>query len=253
MEWIKTHWTKEDYDRLRQKLRELAEPEYRAFHSSLVPDNQKILGVRVPKLRALAKEIAKGDVHSYWELCGTESYEEITLQGFVLGYSVKEYGELLRLLDEYLEKVDNWAACDCVCSSLKLIQKHAAKFFQEIPRLLSDQNPWKVRAGLVLMLDYYLTEENAEECLRRCDAVHREEYYIRMAQAWLVSMAYVKFPELTRAYLNICTLDNWTYRKAIQKARESYRVSPEDKALLQELKQKRRSSYEDTYGSLPGI
>lgn len=242
MEFRKQHWTKEDYDRLQQKLRDLAEPGYRAFHSSLVPDNQKILGVRVPKLRALAKEISKGDFQSYWGLCGTESYEEITLQGFVLGYSVKEYGEMIRLLDEYLEKVDNWATCDCVCSSLKLIKKYAAEFFlQEIPRLLGAPNPWKVRAGLVLMLDHYLTDENVEECLRRCDAVHREEYYIRMAQAWLISIAYVKFPELTRAYLNTCTLDDWTYRKAIQKARESYRVSPEEKARLQQLKQKRRS------------
>ncbi len=241
MRFYQQHWTKEIYESLKQKLRELAEPEYQAFQSALVPGNQKILGVRIPKLRALAKEIAKGDFRSYWKLCGTESYEEITLQGFVLGYSVKEYGEMVRLLDEYLDKVDNWATCDCVCSSLKLIKKHAAEFFQEIPRLLSDPNPWKVRAGLVLMLDHYLTEEDIEACLRRCDAVHREEYYVRMAQAWLISIAYVRFPELTRVYLDSCTLDDWTYCKAIQKARESHRVSPEEKALLQQLKQKRRS------------
>lgn len=214
----------------------MAEPEYREFQSALVPGNQKILGVRVPKLRALAKEIAKGDYRSYWQLCGAQSYEEIMLQGFVLGYAVKDYGELLRLLDEYFEKVDNWAVCDCVCSSLKLIKKHEKAFFQEIPRFLEEENPWKVRAGLVLMLDFYLTGEYVEACLKRCDAVHREEYYIRMAQAWLVSIAFVKFPELTRDYLQACTLDDWTYNKALQKARESYRVSPENKAWLQQSK-----------------
>ena len=231
-------WTKEKYEIFRKELFAQAEETYRDFNAKLLCSDLPVIGLRVPFLRKKAKEIAKGDGIGFLQVCGTDTYEERLLYGLVAAALPVSYGEFLLYCDFYTEQLaENWAHCDIFCSSVKkCIKDHEREFFEHIEKYLCSENPWAVRMGLVMMLSNYLTEEYLEEVLERTDNVSSEDYYIRMAQAWLLATAWAKDRERMLSYIENSHLDDWTWNKFIQKCCESYRVSKEDKVFLRELR-----------------
>jgi 3-methyladenine DNA glycosylase AlkD len=238
MNFIFDSWTPAEYNNLVNYLKEISDKKYSEFHRKLTPGASNILGVQLPKLRLIAKDIARGNYSSYLKLCRSEFYEESMLEGIVIGLSKPEYTEFLRLIDGFADKINNWAVCDSFSSGLKMLKKYKIPFFSVINKYLESENPWHKRLGLVIMMDYYITEDYISEVLQRCDNISFDHYYVKMAQAWLVSVAYVKFPEITYEYLKRSKLDNWTFNKAIQKTRESFRVSDDIKQILNQMKRK---------------
>ncbi len=232
-------WTEERYAAFRQELFSQGEEAYKDFNEKLLCSDLPVIGLRVPFLRKLAKEIAKEDGLGFLQVCGTETYEERLLFGLVAAAEKETYEEFLPLCDHYTEKlVENWAHCDVFCSSVKKkIQGHEKDFFQYIEKYLASENPWAVRVGLILMLSNYLTEEYMDEVIARTDAIHSDHYYVRMGQAWLLATAWAKDRERMLDYISHHHLDDWTFRKFVQKCRESYRVSKEDKEFLRSLKE----------------
>ena len=231
-------WEKSDYLRLKQYLRELADPDYLAFHQRLVPEVDNLLGVRVPVLRSLAKEIAKGDIDSYFSLTGQESYEEIMLYGLVIGYCKRDIAEVCAALDRFVPKINNWAVCDCCCSGLKIVKKHPEEMLAYLQKWLSSKNEFELRFGIVMLMDYYTAEPYLDMTLAVYRDIRHEGYYVKMAVAWGISVCFVHARSKTLSFLEQCPLDDFTYHKALQKIIESNRVSPEDKALMRSLKRK---------------
>ncbi len=229
-------WTEERYAVFRQGLSAQSEENYKDFNEKLLCSDLPVIGLRVPFLRKLAKDIAREE--GFLSLCGRETYEERLLYGLVAAAQEGTYEEFLFHCDFYTEQlVENWAHCDIFCSSVKKkIKGHEREFFQYIEKYLRSENPWAVRVGLILMLSNYLTEEYMDAVIARTDAIHSEHYYVRMGQAWLLATAWAKDREKMLAYVSHHHLDDWTFRKFIQKCRESYRVSKEDKAYLRSLK-----------------
>ncbi|MBM6829562.1 DNA alkylation repair protein [Anaerotignum lactatifermentans] len=230
-------WTKASYQDFLKDLRQNADETYRLFNESLLASQLPTLGLRLPLLRKTAKEIARGDASAFLSVCGTDFHEERLLYGMVC--AALPYADFLPHSDCMAEELtENWAICDTFASSLKkVLAKGTAKadYFRHIQAYLASSNPWAVRVGLIVMLSQYLEETYLPEVLRRTAAVQSEHYYVRMGQAWLLATAWAKFPEEVRAFLPTANLEPWTFRKFVQKARESYRVSPEDKAYLKSL------------------
>ena len=240
MDYTNCIWSETAYEAYREELRTLSEEKYRLFQAKLVPKlKSELLGVRAPVLKKLSRQICKGDWPSFLKLCRSEYYEEIMVEGLVRAGARVSYEERLALIDGFLPKIDNWALCDSFCGAVKIARKDKTMFFEKLLDYLLSQNPWEQRVGLVISLGDYLTEDFVDEVLARCDGIHSGHYYVRMAQAWLVSAAYAKFPEKGQAYLERCSLDDWTFKKAIQKTRESYRVGNERKVRLKELARSR--------------
>ena len=231
-------WTKDNYENFRKELFAQAEETYRDFNAKLLCSDLPVIGLRVPFLRKMAKEIAKKDGVGFLQACGTDTYEERLLYGLVAASLSVSYEEFLPYCDHYTEHLaENWAHCDIFCSSVKKsIKGHEREFFQHIGGYLCSENPWVVRMGLVMMLSNYLTEEYMEDVLKRTDSVSSEHYYIRMAQAWLLATVWAKDREMMLSFIENHHLDDWTWNKFIQKCCESYRVSAEDKAFLRSLK-----------------
>ncbi len=236
MNFTTDNWTKQKYAELIDYLKSLADEKYRDFHKSLTPGATDVLGIRMPVLRTVGKEIAKGDTASYYACCGNDFYEESMLMGIVIGNDKTDANGLTELINSFLPRVNNWAVCDCFCTGLKRCKKYKEEMFDYIDKLLNSDNEWHIRVGLVLMLNYFVLPDYIDEVLRRCDAIHSTSYYVYMAQAWLVSVCYIKFKEKTLSYLHNSTLNTVTYNKAIQKIRESLRVSKEEKDYLNTLK-----------------
>ena len=235
-----TEWTKESYEAFRaEHLLSRQEGELKRFNEKIVCSDLPVFGLRLPDLRRLAKEIAKGENgEAFLAVCGRGTYEERLLYGLVLAELPISYEAFLGYCDVYTEKiVENWSHCDSFCVSLKKRLKGQERaFFQYIEKYLQSENPWAVRVGLIVMLDHYLKPEYIKAVLERTDSIHREEYYVRMGQAWLLATAWAKEREAVLAYLPHHNLEEWVFHKFIQKCCESYRVSPEDKAYLRSLR-----------------
>ncbi|BBF41535.1 hypothetical protein lbkm_0215 [Lachnospiraceae bacterium KM106-2] len=231
----KEQWDGKSYVQLQKQIQLLADEQYALFQRKIVPGIEGIIGVRLPVLRKLAKRIAKGNVKSFIGNARYESYEEAMLMGMVLGYvKTSQFDDgitgLLRAVDSFIPHIDNWAVCDSFCSGFKVTKEYKDEVFQYIQKLLQGTYEYEIRVGYVLLMDYYLEEDYYERIFQACDAYEGSEYYVNMAIAWLVSMAYVKNKAATISYLANCKLDKSVYNKALQKVIESKQVSDEDRA-----------------------
>lgn len=225
---------------IKNRLLELAEPEYAAFSSKLTPGANLMLGVRIPILRSLAKEIANESWKEYLENAADDTFEEVMIQGLVLGYVKKESIEsLFPYLDDFVKKINNWSVCDCVCAGLKIAKKEQVKVWEYLQKYFRSTEEFELRFAIVMGMDYFINDEYVEEYLDIISNISHEGYYVKMAVAWALSVAYVRYPERMYMYFTESELDNFTHNKAIQKIRESYRVSQEEKDKLILLKRKK--------------
>lgn len=223
-------------DEILQKLQDMAEEEYRKFSGALMPSSLPLIGVRTPAVRTLAKEIAKGDWRDFLASAKEESYEELLLQGFVIGYIKIPVEEQICLIRDFVPKIDGWAVCDCTCSTFTSARKHPQMFWDFILPYLDDENPWAVRFAIIMMMDYFVDDAHIDQVLELLGQVDSEHYYVQMGAGWALSVCFIKFRDKTLALLQGDTVMLPIRRKAIQKCVESFRVSDEDKVLLRELR-----------------
>ncbi len=227
-----------DYDTFIERLYNLQDLKYKEFHSKLINTNS-LIGVRTPELKKIAKEISKGDYEEFFKNNTHKFYEENLVHGFVLGYLKVDFNDLKKYIDDFLPYIDNWAVCDMTASNLKIFNKSDLKqiCFNEIKKYIYDCNPWINRFGYVLLLDYFIQEDYIDEIYKLCEN-YKDEYYVKMSIAWLLSICYIKFKEKTLNFIKQNKLDAWTHNKTIQKIIESNRVSKYEKQLLKGFKRK---------------
>lgn len=221
---------------IKKKIVELADPKYKEFHSGLCPNTNNIIGVRIPILRSYAKELIKQDWRKVLQEIDDTYYEEIMLQGMIIGLAKMELEKRLEYLEKFIPKIDNWAVCDITCGGLKFTKKNQAEVFEFLQKYLQSSKEFEIRFGVVMLLNYYVTEEYRDKILKIIEEIKQEGYYVKMAVAWLISMLYIKFPKKTMTYLNHNTLDRFTYNKALQKIIESERVPKEEKEKIKKMK-----------------
>lgn len=222
---------------IREQLEQLAEEKYRIFSSSLTPGKDNILGVRLPLLRKMAAKLAKGDFRTYLSEASDDSMEEVLLQGMVIGCCKADIKEKLSLAAGFVPKIDCWAVCDSFCNGLKIAKTHPEQVWEFLQPYLRSDREYELRFGVVMLL-HYQTEEYAPLVFAHFDRIRHEGYYVKMAVAWVLSMYYVNFPELTLEYLKDNQLDDVTYHKALQKITESLRVGAEEKNMIRDMKRK---------------
>ena len=187
-------------------------------------------------MRKLAKNIAKQDAYSFIESDKGNVYEMIMLEGMVLSYLKKPFGELLPQTEKFLHKVDNWAQIDSTIADFKNIANEREDVLEIVIHWLHSDKEFVVRAGLVILLAYYVDKTYLHTVFKLSQCITHSGYYVYMANAWLVSVCMAKYPEETILFFRNSTLDTRTHNKAIQKSRESFRVSKENKAIINELK-----------------
>ncbi|MDD6136150.1 MAG: DNA alkylation repair protein [Lachnospiraceae bacterium] len=218
------------------KLFELQDLEYREFHSNLVPtkDPDAIIGVRVPHLRKLAKELIKEmDVTPFLKELPHQYNEENVLHAFFIE-AIKDYDECLLELNQFLPYVDNWAVCDSL--KPKVFKKHLDELVDEIQGWIESTQTYTIRFGIEMLMNFYLDEKFSAKYLDMAAGVKSEEYYVNMMIAWYFATALAKQYDATIKIIEAGVLDKWTHNKTIQKAIESYRITPEQKEYLRGLK-----------------
>lgn len=228
---------------IKERLLSLAEDDYKEFNQKLLPGVEHVLGVRLPAMRKLAKEAAKGEFRSYLnearKAVGPDSlHEEIMMQGLVIGYAKMEREERAAYLDEFVPKIKNWAVCDSCVTAYKFMEKEPEYWFDYLRKFRDSTEEFELRFMIVAMMSHFVDDAHIDEILRYCNEIRHDGYYTKMGTAWTVQVCYVKFPEKTRRFLETDKMDDFTHNKAIQKIRESYRVSREEKEELNLLKRR---------------
>lgn len=223
---------------IREQLLELVDKDYQKFSATLLPNVDHILGVRLPILRKLAKQLAKGDWRIFLATVNKVYMEEFLLQGMVIGYIKVEPEEHLIYVTRFVPEIDNWSVCDSFCSGLKFTNQNKELVWNFLQPYFSSDREFELRFCVVMLLDFYIENEYIGRVLRLLDHIQYDGYYVKMAVAWAVSVCFVKLPEPTLAYLKESKLDVFTYNKALQKITESLVVDNETKERIRSMKRK---------------
>ena len=227
-------------ERIREDLFAMQDLSYRDFHSRLMPDVDKaaVIGVRVPELRKYVKELAKDpEIQEFLDDLPHQYYEENNVHGFLI-QQMKEYEKCMEELEKFLPYINNWATCDM--TSPKVFKKHKEELLEAVRRWSASDHVYTVRYGIGMLMQHYLDEDFREEYPQMVSEIQSEEYYVNMMIAWYFATALAKQYETILPYIEKQKLDVWTHNKTIQKACESYRITPEQKAYLRTLKIKKK-------------
>lgn len=222
------------YEDIINEINSLADHEWgnEERHIKIINSKQKILGVRTPELKNLAKKFAKLDLKKSLKLIKFNSFEEITLYGLLLGF-VNNFEELLPLIDEFLKRIDNWATCDQTCSALKIFKKDKNNKYYPIFKQYAQSNlEFEARFGIVMIMLYYLKDENIEDVIELIKTINNHAYYVDMAISWLISVAIIKYENQIFELIKTQKLNKFIQNKAISKCRDSFRVRKEVKDNL---------------------
>lgn len=221
---------------IQQRLFALQDAGYRDFHAALMPtvDKALVIGVRMPALRALAKELKGTELAAdFMAALPHKYYEENNLHAALIGH-IRDFQPCLTALERFLPYVDNWATCDMM--NPRALAKDKAALLERIRLWLQSGHTYTVRFGMEMLMNHFLEEDFREEYPALVASVQSEEYYVRMMQAWYFATALAKQYEVAVTYLEQRRLGAWVHNKTIQKARESFRVSQEQKEYLKSLK-----------------
>lgn len=257
------------YEKIKEELAAFSEPKLAEFNAALLrkPGEETlsgtaahVQGIRLPALRKLAKRLAKEDwqgnlnalsSHVQHALGGEHasgdenapdavSFEEVMLWGFLIGCAMEkkrtDLSGQFALIRQYVGQIDNWSLCDSFCAGLKFAREYPAQTWEFILPYLQSDAEYEIRFGVVMIINYFITEEYIDRLFPIFDSIRHEGYYVKMAVAWAVSICYVKFPEETQRYLEQNRLDDFTYNKALQKIVESRCVSDEVRQRMRGMK-----------------
>lgn len=227
---------KEMIQDVQKKLFEMQDRGYRDFHAKLIPtvDKEKVIGIRTPMLRKFAKEFGKTEESEmFLQMLPHQYYEENNLHGLLIE-QIRDYDKCLKEMERFLPYIDNWATCDML--ALTVVKGYRGVFIREVYRWMESEKPYTIRFGISMLMRYYLDEEFKPEYPEKVAAIRSEEYYVNMMRAWYFATALAKQYRQVLPFLEERRMDIWTHNKTIQKAIESYRITPEQKDYLRTLR-----------------
>ena len=224
--------SEEDYKEFIKYLKSIQDIKYKEFHSSLVLNSKyEMIGIRVPIMRDIAKKIANNDIEGFLRYAQDKYYEEVMIQGLVISH-IKDEEKFYKHFQNYVSKIDNWALCDSFCSSIKIVRKYEEKYFKEAIKMSLNEAEFKSRVGIVMILNHFINKGNLNDIFDTLNKIQSDKFYINMAEAWLLCEMYIKYPKETKDFLKKNSLNKFTQNKSISKIHDSYRVSMEEKELL---------------------
>ena len=225
-------------DDIRKTLLSMQDEKYRAFQVKLFPtvDPQTVIGVRTPDLRGYAKKLLKEeDVSAFLSDLPHRYFDENQLHAFILS-ELKDYGKCMEEVNRFLPYVDNWATCDQM--SPKVFKKNRPQLLEQIRIWLKSDRTYTIRFAIGMLMEHYLDDAFDLRYPEMVAGIRSDEYYVNMMIAWYFATALAKQYDEILPLIENRRLDVWTHNKAIQKAIESYRITPEQKEYLKGLKRK---------------
>lgn len=250
-DWSKIRFDDKTYFELLSYLNNIAEPKYKEFANKLIPNTTNMIGIRLPVLRKLAKQISLGDYQGFLANKDPIYFEEEMLRGFLIGYLNKEPFKIVEhYVMEQVRLLNNWSTCDSFCASLKITKKYSEEMFTFLWDYSSSKNTYELRFFIVMCLNYYLDGPKLKRIEEKLQSIESSDYYVNMAIAWVYAEIYLRDKEIVIRYLlslkqeikdcevrNLdCTRQRFIFQKTISKLCDSRKVSGEEKEGIKNLK-----------------
>ena len=223
-------------EKIENELFKLQDKKYQEFQAKLIPTRNPntIIGVRTPELRKYAKDLLKNNEYKeFLKELPHKYFDENQLHAFIIS-GIKDYDECINYVNQFLPYIDNWATCDQM--SPKIFKKNHDILLKEIKNWIKSKETYIIRFGIGMLMQHFLDEDFNPEYLEWVSNIESKEYYVNMMIAWYFATALAKKYEVTISYIENKRLDSWCHNKTIQKAIESYRITPEQKEYLKSLK-----------------
>ena len=226
-------------NKIKNDLLLMQDKTYKDFHSKLMPtiNPDSIIGIRVPVLRDYAKKLFKENsiesLNPFLKNLSHEYYEENNIHAFIIE-KINNFDECIFYLENFLPFIDNWATCDML--NPKIFKNNCEKLLEKIYQWINSDSVYTVRFAIGMLMRYFLDEKFETKYLDLVASINSEEYYINMMRAWFFATALAKQYEQTFPYIKNYSLDKWTHNKTIQKAKESFRISKEQKEELKKFR-----------------
>ena len=221
------NWNKE-YNKFIKYLFSLQDIKYKDFHYKLLNNNKiNLIGIKTPILKEIALSISKGNYKEFIYNNTHKYYEETIIHGLIIGYK-----QDIISLNEFIKYIDNWATNDIVASNMKYFKNNQQNGLKYINQYISNKNPWIVRFGVVLLLNYYINETYIDEVIKLVKSINNDNYYVKMAISWLISICYIKYKNKTIELFKNNDFDKFIINKSISKINDSHRVNKADKDLI---------------------
>ena len=223
-------------NQIREELFRMQDEKYRELQKKLIPtaDSDAVIGVRTPELRQYAKQLVKNEeITVFLRDLPHRYFDEDQLHAFIVS-EIKDYDRCADEVDRFLPYVNNWATCDQM--SPKVFRKHRTELLQSVRKWIDSEETYTIRFGIGMLMEHYLDEDFDPAYPETVARIRSEEYYVNMMIAWYFATALAKQYEQIIPFIEDRRLDVWTHNKTIQKAVESYRITPEQKEYLKSLK-----------------
>ena len=233
-----------DRTQIQTELEKHADEKYRNFSSGLLPGVKSILGVRLPELRKMAGQMARTDWRENLRQLSDDTFEEIMLQGMMIGYVKCPTEERLELIRGFVPKIDNWSVCDSFCSGLKFVRSEQESVFQFLKPYLESEKEFEQRFAAVILLNYYIDEAWISRTVKALEQIDAKTYYAKMAVAWAMAECYLHFPEEVMPVLRQNRLDPEIQQKTLQKIIESRTITPEIREDIRTMKKQMKYPFE---------
>ncbi len=234
MNFIKEKWNNKDYQELINYLIEISEKDYKEFSSKLISTKTLLLGIRLPILKDIAKQISKGNYKEFLNIKKDKYFEEKMIEGFIISFLKEEDFDLY--LDKFVKKIDNWSVCDSPATNMKIIKKRQDKYLDLIKNYANSNQEYVVRFAIVCLLAHYKDEKYNKAILKIINSIKTHSYYVDMAIAWLMCEMLINHRDFILNNLNNFKINDFTFNKFVSKSCDSYRVSKDDKDYLKSLK-----------------
>ncbi|MBP5332371.1 MAG: DNA alkylation repair protein [Lachnospiraceae bacterium] len=219
---------------IRDEISTLADPENAKFFLNLNPTAKPCAGVRIPQMRKLAQKIAKDDYKWFLENNPMDTFEMESLQAFVIGYAKDDINVILGYLDDFIPKVHDWSVSDSLCQTFKIARKYPKETFALLSKYKDSHREFEVRIVAIMLMSQFLNDEYIDTVIDVINKLDTADFYAKMGVAWAVATIMAKYPDKCTEYMLSPDnrLDEWTYKKALQKMKESYRV---DNAIVEKV------------------
>ena len=215
---------------IRRYLFELKDENYKNFSSKLTKTKYPLIGVRIPLLKKIAKDVSKEN----YTLVNSKYFEEIMLEGLSIGY-LKDIDEVIEKLKSFIGKIDDWSVCDSLCANLRITKKNKDEMWSFITSFKNSDKEFELRFMIVMMMNYFI-DTHLLEIFKILDNIKYNFYYSNMAMAWFLATSLAKKESETLLYLKSSNVNDFVYNKTISKACESYRISFSLKEKLRKMK-----------------
>ena len=230
-------------NRIIEELILLKEDEYKKFNKKLCPDtNLEMLGIRVPILRKFAQKIVDSNEYNWEEFVKNKNikyFEEAQLQGFIIAYKKLQFETKLKLIEEFVPRIDSWAITDTFVPTLRIKKENLKDYWNYILKYIKSNKEFEIRFAIVSMLDYFIIDEYVDKVIEILNNISHDGYYVKMAVAWTLAEIGIKYNDKLLVFLKEkSNLDKFTYNKTLQKMIESFRIENSQKNTLRKMKRK---------------